>query len=63
IDKGMLSKYLPSLEGPIYYMAGPPAMVAAMRGVITEAGVDKDDIRSEEFSGYRQPKAAISLEH
>jgi ferredoxin-NADP reductase len=63
IDKGMLSKYLPSLEGPIFYMAGPPAMVAAMRDVVAEAGIDKDDIRSEEFSGYRQSKAAISPEH
>lgn len=52
INKDLLSKYLSSLEGPIYYMAGPPAMVAAMRKMVTEAGVDEDDIRTEEFSGY-----------
>ena len=52
INKDMLAKYLPSLQGPIYYLAGPPAMVAAMRRVLTEAGVDEDDIRTEEFSGY-----------
>ena len=52
IDKAMLTKYLPSLQGPIYYIAGPPAMVAAMRRMLTEAGVDEDDIRTEEFSGY-----------
>lgn len=52
INKGMLFRYLPSLQGPIYYVAGPPAMVAAMRRLLTDGGVDEDDIRTEEFSGY-----------
>jgi ferredoxin-NADP reductase len=52
IIKGMLTKHLPSLQGPIFYLAGPPAMVAAMRRMLIEAGVDEDDIRTEEFSGY-----------
>ena len=52
IDEAMLTKHLPSLQGPIYYVAGPPAMVTAMRHMLTEAGVDEDDIRTEEFSGY-----------
>jgi ferredoxin-NADP reductase len=52
IDRELLSKHLPSLQGPIYYIAGPPRMVAALRQVLTEAAVDEDDIRSEEFAGY-----------
>ncbi len=52
IDHAMLSKYLNNLNGPIYYLAGPPAMVAAMRKMLLEAKVDEDDIRSEEFAGY-----------
>ncbi len=53
ISSGMIAKHLPSLQGPIYYLAGPPAMVAAMRRLLTEAGVEEeDDIRTEEFSGY-----------
>lgn len=52
INGEMLRKYLPSLQGPTYYIAGPPAMVAAMRRMLTDAGVDEDDIRTEEFSGY-----------
>ena len=52
INKDMLTKHLPSLQGPIYYLAGPPAMVAAMRRMLIEAGVDEDDIRTEEFAGY-----------
>ncbi len=52
INKEMLAKYLPAVQGPIYYLAGPPAMVAAMRRMLTDAQVDEDDIRTEEFSGY-----------
>jgi ferredoxin-NADP reductase len=52
IDQEMLNRYLPALLGPMYYVAGPPAMVAAMRQMLATAGVDEDDIRTEEFSGY-----------
>src|SRR5580765_2899364 len=52
INQGMLARHLPSLQGPIYYVAGPPGMVAAMRQMLTAAGVDEDDIRAEEFAGY-----------
>lgn len=48
----MIRKHLASLEGPIYYIAGPPAMVAAMRQVLVKAAVDEDDIRTEDFAGY-----------
>ena len=52
INKEMLVKYVGDLAGPIYYTAGPPALVAAMRQMLSAAGVDEDDIRSEDFSGY-----------
>ena len=52
ITKEMLTRHIGQLTGPIYYLAGPPAMVAAMHQVLNSAGVDDDDIRSEEFSGY-----------
>lgn len=52
IDAAMLRRHLASLQGPIYYVTGPPAMVAAMRRMLVEAGVDEDDLRSEEFYGY-----------
>jgi ferredoxin-NADP reductase len=52
IDRDMLERHLPSLQGPIYYSAGPPGMVAAMRQMLTSAGTGDDDIRTEEFSGY-----------
>jgi ferredoxin-NADP reductase len=52
IDGAMLSRTIPDLQGPIYYIAGPPAMVAAMRKMLINATVDEDDIRTEEFAGY-----------
>jgi ferredoxin-NADP reductase len=52
IDKAMLSRYLSDLRGPIYYIAGPPAMVAGMRNMLVASSVDEDDIRTEEFAGY-----------
>lgn len=52
IDHAMLIKYLNNLNGPIYYLAGPPAMVAAMRKTLIDTKVDEDDIRTEEFAGY-----------
>jgi ferredoxin-NADP reductase len=52
LDFKMLSPYLKDAASPIYYIAGPPAMVAALRDMLNQAGVDDDDIRMEEFSGY-----------
>lgn len=59
IDQALIEKYLKSsapssaeLVEPIYYVAGPAAMVAGLRKMLNEAGVDDDDIRTEEFTGY-----------
>ena len=54
IAKNLASKDAPAetLAGPIYYAAGPPGMVTALRKMLNEAGVDDDDIRTEEFTGY-----------
>jgi ferredoxin-NADP reductase len=48
----MLLTHLGILRGPIFYIAGPPTMVAATRRTLGEVGVDEDDIRTEEFAGY-----------
>lgn len=47
IDKEMLARYTGNLIRPIYYAAGPPNMVTAMRKMLSD-----DAIRFEEFSGY-----------
>src|ERR1700687_3388851 len=38
IDEKMLSRHLTEMQGPIYYIAGPPAMVAAMQQTLVSAG-------------------------
>jgi ferredoxin-NADP reductase len=52
ISSEMLVTRVGNLAGPIYYIAGPPPMVAATRRTLCEVGVDEDDVRTEEFSGY-----------
>ncbi len=52
ISSEMLVTQVGILRGPIYYIAGPPTMVAATRRTLGEIGVDEDDIRTEEFAGY-----------
>jgi len=51
IDREMIASRLP-LIGPVYYVAGPPAMVTAMHKMLVDAGIKEPDIRSEEFAGY-----------
>ena len=36
----------------ICYIAGPPGFVGAARAAVEGAGVDPDNVRTEEFSGY-----------
>jgi Na+-transporting NADH:ubiquinone oxidoreductase subunit NqrF len=48
----MLLAQVGQVRGPIYYIAGPPDMVAATIQTLGNAGVNEDDIRTEEFAGY-----------
>lgn len=52
IDEAMVHKYVPADAMPVYYLAGPATMVAAMRKLLNGMGVSNDDIKFEEFSGY-----------
>jgi len=52
IDAALVERATAELARPIYYLAGPPSLVEAMRQVLNDAGVDGDDVRSEEFYGY-----------
>jgi ferredoxin-NADP reductase len=52
IDQVMMEKYVKDVQSAIYYLSGPPAMVAAMRKLLNEVGLNEDRIKTEEFSGY-----------
>lgn len=54
IDLNLLRRYLRGLTGPVYYVAGPSAMVNAMTTLLHSSGVSDDDIKAEEFGDYKQ---------
>jgi ferredoxin-NADP reductase len=55
IDPGMilrLTKRSATRANAIYYIAGPPPMVAGLHDIVRSLGIDDDDIRTEDFAGY-----------
>ncbi len=52
IDAAMITRVLGSGTKPVYYIAGPDAMAMAMRKMLLDVGVSKDDVKVEGFSGY-----------
>lgn len=52
INVGMLSKHLKDVKNAIYYIAGPPSLVKDVHSTLNSSGIDDDDIRTEEFTGY-----------
>lgn len=52
INAALLSKYIGSIAGPTYFLAGPPSMIEATRQMLLEHGVGRNDINSDPFDGY-----------
>jgi len=54
INQTMLRRHIHQNDfaSAIYYSAGPPGMVAAMRELLEDLGIDEMQIKTEEFSGY-----------
>lgn len=52
VNKEMLTQHVPDLHQAIYYLAGPPGMVAGMRQLLDSLGVSEDNLKTEEFAGY-----------
>jgi len=52
IRRELLERHLAEVTGPIYYLAGPPAMTGAMRQMLEEIGIGEDAMQCEEFFGY-----------
>ncbi len=48
----LLAKHRAGLASPIYYVIGPPGMVNGLHRLLNQAGIDDDDIRTEDFGGY-----------
>lgn len=52
LDAALVTRAAQGMSRPIYYLAGPPGMVEGVRSALAQAGIDDNDIRSEEFYGY-----------
>ena len=52
IGRDLLARHLVDFAAPAYYIAGPPAMVETMQEMLARAGVDAEDVRTDEFYGY-----------
>jgi ferredoxin-NADP reductase len=52
VNEETLKRFAGDAGAPLYYLAGPPAMVEAMKAILARNGVAADDVRSEEFYGY-----------
>ena len=52
INEETLTRFVGGAAAPVYYLAGPPAMVEAMKAILARNGVGPHDVRSEEFFGY-----------
>ena len=68
INRQMLKRYLVWPKGPIYYLAGPPGMVAAMSELLISLGVSEDDLKTEHCGEYAQhqdpaPRSPESVGH
>jgi ferredoxin-NADP reductase len=52
LNARLIGRSVKDLAEPLYYVVGPPGMVAAMVDVLRSAGVSEDSILTEEFYGY-----------
>lgn len=52
ITPALLVKVIDDLTAPIYYVAGPPALVTAVPKMLHDVGVSHENIQAEEFDGY-----------
>lgn len=52
LDAAALDRFAGGAAAPVYYLAGPPAMVDAMKGILRELRVEEADVKTEQFFGY-----------
>ena len=52
IDLSMIKRYVDDLTSPVYYIAGLPEMVSAMKIMLANSGVRAKNIRAEAFTGF-----------
>jgi ferredoxin-NADP reductase len=52
IDEAMIKRHVNDFDAAHYFIAGPPKMVEAMRGVLNSMKVPVEQVHTEDFEGY-----------
>lgn len=52
VDAEFIKDYLEGSENHFYYISGPPKAVHSVAESFTEAGIAKENIKAEDFTGY-----------
>lgn len=52
VDAAFLDRHVDAASRPVYYLAGPPAMVTALRAALVSRDVAEPDLCTDEFFGY-----------
>ena len=52
VSADFLRSHIAQIATSMFYLAGPPGLVAGVTKAVSEAGVDPANVRSEEFAGY-----------
>jgi ferredoxin-NADP reductase len=52
VNADFLRDVIGDVTSPIFYLAGPPGLVAAVSKAVLETGADPAHVKSEEFEGY-----------
>lgn len=52
IDPAMLKRQVSDVSAPVVYLAGPPDMVNALREMLAQMGIGRQNVRAEQFGGY-----------
>lgn len=52
VDASFIKEYFPKVNDNFYMVVGPPPMVEAVKNALLEAGVAKENIEIENFTGY-----------
>ena len=53
IDESMIQENVSEWQKSTYYIAGPPAMVDGMQGILQGMGIAPEQIKIERFTGYK----------
>ncbi|HEX7549489.1 MAG TPA: FAD-dependent oxidoreductase [Candidatus Methylomirabilis sp.] len=52
VSADFLRSHIAKIATSMFYLAGPPGLVAGITKAVSDAGVDPAHVRSEEFAGY-----------